>query len=235
MITVIPTDGSEPTTLKLGMQASGPTWRPPNGDQITFRGGDPAGDGNVYVVKPDGTGLTQLTLPKHGFYPDHDFNHGYSWSPDGRRFAYEVFDAVDPTIVGADSALRIHIAEVDGAGKVVSDHQLNFDPKSDQELQPVWLPTGDRMVFQTRDSDADYLSVAPVPSGKASGAGTATRIGPSSTKMGGIGFEIAPDGRSLLVLFWTEQTTWRYDLDSGKATQDDLGPLDVSSYQRLAP
>lgn len=241
VITVIPTDGAAPTTLALGMPATSPTWRPPSGDRIAFRGGDPGGDGNVYLVRPDGTGLTQLVLPKQGILPQHDFSHGFSWSPDGRRFAYETFDRVDPAKVGPDGGgLRIHVADVDAAGKVVSDHPLAFDPQVGNELQPVWLPAGDRIVFQTRQINAngsteDYLSVAPVPTGSASGAGTATRVGPSSTDGGGIGFEIAPDGHSLLVLFWTAQTTWRYDLDTHTAAPFDLGPLDVSSYQRLAP
>lgn len=242
VITVIPTDGGAPQTLALGMPAMNPTWRPPNGDQIAFRGGDPGGDADMYVVHPDGTGLMQLSLPRQRILPQNDFSHGYSWSPDGRRFAYETFDSVDPAKVGPDGGgLRIHIADVDAAGKVVSDHQLTFDPKVGNELQPVWLPAGDRIVFQTRQissygSTEDYLSVAPVPTGSASGAGTATRIGPSSTDGGGIGFEVAPDGHSLLVLFWTAQTTWRYDLDTLQfSPDDDLGPLDVSSYQRLAP
>lgn len=235
VITVIPTDGTAPQTLNLGMPAANPTWRPPNGDQIAFRGGGPSGIAHVYLVRPDGTGLTALDLPTQDIAPEDDFNHGFSWSPDGRRFAYETVEGLDKAKVGVSDGLRIHIAEVDPTGKVVSDRPIEFDPKADNELQPVWLPAGDRMVFQTREGDADYLSVAPVPTGSASGAGTATRIGPSSTDGGGIGFEIAPDGHSLLVLFWTAQTTWRYDLDTLQFSPEDLGPLDVSSYQRLAP
>jgi Tol biopolymer transport system component len=236
VMAIVPTDGGTLRVLNVGMQATGPTWRPPNGDQIAFRGGDPSGDGTMYLVKPDGTGLTRLELPKQGLAPEHDFNHGFSWSPDGLRLAYETADRLDKATVGVGDGLRIHVADIDSAGKVLATHRLEFDPKADNELQPIWLPSGDRIVFQTTESGTNYLSVAPVPTGSGSGEGTATRLGGSSTASDGIGFEIAPDGHSLLVLFWKEQTTWRYDLDTLKVNPDnDLGPLDVSSYQRLAP
>jgi Tol biopolymer transport system component len=235
VITVIPTDGTPPKTLDLGTPATNPTWRPPNGDQIAFRGGSPGDMAHVYLVRPDGTGMIVLDLPTQGIAPDHDFNHGLSWSPDGRRFAYETVAALDPSKVGVSDGLRIHIAEVDSSGKVTSDRPIEFDPVADNELQPVWLPTGDRIVFQTREGDADFLSIGTVPDHTGSGAVSATRIGGSSTAGGGIGFEIAPDGRSLLVLFWNEKTTFVYDLDSRSVTPTELGPLDVSTYQRLAP
>jgi len=235
VITVIPADGAPPKTLDLGITATNATWRPPNGDQIAFRGVDRLGRPNVFLVKPDGSDLTSLVLPTQNVAPDHDFNHGYSWSPDGRQFAYETLDGLDPAFVGVDAGLRLHIADVDLAGKVTSIHKLLFEPTADNELQPIWLPTGDRIVFQTREGNDDYLSIAPVPAGNATGAGTAKRVGLATATGGGIGFEIAPDGHSLLVLFWNEQKTYRYDLDSGVVTPDDLGPLDVSSYQRLAP
>ena len=234
-ITVIPTDGSPPKTLDLGTPAADPTWRPPNGDQIAFRGGGPSGKAHVYLVHSDGTGLTSLDLPTQDIAPEHDFNHGFTWSPDGRRLAYETVERFDKAKVGVDSGLRIHIAEVDPNGKVTADRRVEFDPTADNELQPVWLPAGDRIVFQTREGNADFLSIGVVPSPSGSGHESATRIGGSSTSGGGIGFEIAPDGRSLLVLYWQETTTWVYDLDKMRATQTDMGPLDVASYQRLAP
>ena len=59
--------------------------------------------------------------------------------------------------------------------------RIEFDPLADNELQPVWLPTGDRIVFQTTEGDADYLSVGTVPDASGSGQVSATRIGGSST------------------------------------------------------
>jgi dipeptidyl aminopeptidase/acylaminoacyl peptidase len=216
------------------MPAAGALWRPPTGNQILFRGGDPTGDGALYLIRPDGSGLTKLVLPSEGIGGPNDFSHGIGWSPDGRRLAYETVDTHDTSANGA--GLRIHVADIDPEGTVLLDRRLEFDPQADDELNPAWFPGGDRIAFQTREGSSDYLSVAPVP-GPAlhSETGTAQKIGPASRGGGGIGYEVAPDGRSLLVLFWTEQTTWRYDLDTLTATPAALGPLDVSSFQRLAP
>ena len=216
------------------MPADAPTWRP-GSDQILFRGGRPDMGGDLYVVGSDGTGLTKLTLSKAGIGGSDDFGHGFNWSPDGKQIAYELVDSLDLAKTGVDSGLRIHVAEIGPSGAVLSEHRLEFDPQADNELQPVWLPSGNQMVFQTRDGFDDYLSVAPAPTGSSIGAGTAMRVGPASTAGGGIGFEVAPDGRSLLVLFRTEHKGWRYDLDTLQATLVDLGGLDVASYQRLAP
>jgi len=232
VVTVVPTDGEAPRTLDLGIAAAAATWRPAAGDQILIRGGDPNGAGRLYLMKPDGTGLTALDLPSEGVAPADDFAHGFSWSPDGRRLAYTVAESL-PASAGGSVGLRIHLAEIDPAGRVVSDRRLEFDPTADNELNPSWLPAGDRIVFQTREGETDYLSVADVPEGSATGRGTATKIGPSSSS--GIGYEVAPDGHSLLALFFQEQTTWRYDLDAKTAAVAGLGPLDPASYQRLAP
>jgi len=232
-LTIVPTDGSSARHLNLAMPAQSVTWRPGT-DQILFRGGDPNGAGSLYLVKPDGTGLTHLDIPGAGIGGQHDFGHGFSWSPDGRRIAYELVENLDPGVVGVDGGgLRLHVADVDPTGKVTSEQRLEFDPKADNELQPVWLPQGDRIVFQTRENGSDYLSVAALPSTGA--PGPAKRIGPESVGGGGIGFEVAPDGHSLLVLFWEEKTTWRYDIDAGTYAPLTLGILDVSSFQRLAP
>lgn len=233
-ISIIPIDGSPIRALSPGMPASGALWRPPTGGQILFRGGNPEGDGALYLIKPDGSGLTKLVLPSEGIGGLHDYTHGVGWSPDGRYLTYETVDAHDTSAKGV--GLRMHLAEIDPTGVVLSDRRLEFDHQADDELNPAWLPAGDRLVFQTREGSSDYLNVAPVPGPTLhSELGTARKVGPTSNAGGGIGYEIAPDGRSLLVLFWTEQKTWRYDLDALSASPADLGPLDIASFQRLAP
>jgi Tol biopolymer transport system component len=235
-IMVIPSDGRAATYLDVKMSAEQPSWRP-DSEQILFRGGPWDGDGDLYLVRRDGTGLRKLDLPTEGIGGKDDFGHGFSWSPDGKQIAYELVDTLDPAKagVGVNDGLRLHIATIDPVGRVISERRVEFDPRADNELQPAWLPTGDRLVFQTREGNEDYLSVAPVPAPGGSGAGTATRVGPASSAGDGLGYEIAPDGHSLLVLFWKEQQGWRYDLDTLQATRLDLGVLDTSSYQRLAP
>jgi Tol biopolymer transport system component len=229
-VAIVPVDGSGARTLDVGMPASSPLWRP-GSDQILFRGGDPGGDGALYLVRADGSGLTRLALSGEGTGGPNDFSHGVAWSPDGRRLAFETVDNHHPTPNGG--GLRIHVADIDAAGTVIAQRMLEFDHEADDELNPAWLPTGDRIVFQTREGSTDFLSIGTLP--PADATPVASRIGPSSTGGGGIGYEVAPDGRSLLVLFWTEQTTWRYDLDAMTAAPVQLGPLDVSSIQRVAP
>ena len=227
-MSIIPTDGSTPTSFDVGLPAQRPTWRPPADGQLMFRAVDKSGRSGLYLVKPDGTDVQRLDLAGSDLAPDHDFNHGVSWSPDGRFLAYEILEPNprSPNTMG----LRIHVAELDPAGKVIADRGLEFDEEADDELNPGWLPTGDRLIFQTREGTSDYLGIAA-----ADGSRSVVSVGPKSNNGGGIGYEIAPDGRSLLVLFWLEKTSWRYDLDTQVATPGDIGPDDVATYQRLAP
>jgi Tol biopolymer transport system component len=56
----------------------------------------------VYLIRPDGTGLRNLTPGQEGLY-------GFSWSPDGSRIA---------VVASACNAPRVSVIDVDGGGAV---------------------------------------------------------------------------------------------------------------------
>lgn len=100
---------------------------PPSG-MIAFSS-DRDGDGEIYVMNVDGTGLTQLTQDS-GIEP--------SWSPDASKIAFST---------GRDGNREIYVMNADGSG------QLNLTQHLDRDFQPAWSPDGTRIAFITnRDS-----------------------------------------------------------------------------------
>jgi hypothetical protein len=105
----------------------------PSEDVLAFERG-----GAIYLIRPDGSGLKQLTNAGAGpdKYP--------SWSPDGSRISFqrsiEVQDQVASTIwiVGSDGARAT---------------QLTEGPADDDDLD--WSPAGDRIAFQRTWPDND--------------------------------------------------------------------------------
>ncbi len=61
-LTLVPLDGAPARDLDVGMDATWPSFRPPDGRWISFRGGDPEGAGEMYLIRPDGSGLQALDL-----------------------------------------------------------------------------------------------------------------------------------------------------------------------------
>ena len=81
---------------------------------------------DVYVVRPDGTGLRRLTRGNTGDQP--------SWSPDGRLLAIERRGSDD----------RLNIAVIDRQGRL--KRTLTREGATD----PVWSPDGSRIAFSRR-------------------------------------------------------------------------------------
>ena len=92
---VVPTDGSERLrVLDTGMAVTFPTWLPPNGDEIVFRGVAKTPDGlrsGLFAISPDGGEPRPLTAtdghPEFGY-------EGTALSPDGTHLLYQVWDPV---------------------------------------------------------------------------------------------------------------------------------------------
>jgi Tol biopolymer transport system component len=225
-IVMVPTDGTAPTLLDLGMDVESPTWRPGPAGQLVVVG--ERVDGTVLLLmNADGSGPRRLVAP----YPRSLWNNyepAVAWSSDGARMAYHVLDSAVAT--GDRERVRIHIAEIDPTGTVLKDRALSFDPEAVAEVHPKWLPTDDRLVFVRVTGNQYYLVVASVD-----GTEPPMRMLTPVTNWAEIAYEIAPDGASVLVLFRNTRTAWRWDLASDQVTQEDLGPDDVASYQRLAP
>lgn len=102
-----------------------PSWSPRGGriafdrDESSERTG--AERRNVYVVRPDGTGLRRLT---------NGWNAGPEWSPDGRRIAWSCGDVI--CIMDADGKHKRRLTDAAG---------------TNGDESPAWAPDGKRLVF----------------------------------------------------------------------------------------
>lgn len=105
-----------------------------------------AREGEIYLINPDGTGLTQLTPGESGVY-----NYQPALSPDGTRVA---FGTVQDNISG------ISIVDVDGSGL----RKLTTNEKS-YDNEPAWSADGSKIAFvrgfdPTADGIANLTSCA---------------------------------------------------------------------------
>ena len=83
-----------------------PQWSP-DGEMIAFVSTSPYGDHDVFVVRPDGSGLTNVTSS-----PGDDYSP--VWSPDGERIAF---------VSTRDGDEEVYVANADGSEPVnVSQH-----------------------------------------------------------------------------------------------------------------
>ena len=109
--------------------ASGPDWSP-DGTRIAFAT-ERDGNGEIYTVTPNGTGLTNLSN-----YPAEDDVYP-SWSPDGTRIA---FSGLDPdSFVGG-----IYTMDADG-----SEQRRLTKPTTGSDYRPAWSPDGTRIAFDS--------------------------------------------------------------------------------------
>jgi TolB protein len=93
--------GAMTPLLRVPAGADVARWSPA-GEWISF-GAKVNGAWQLHLVRPDGTGLRQLTF-------DERFATTSSWSPDGRRLAYECKDG---------EIWHICVIGVDGTGRAV--------------------------------------------------------------------------------------------------------------------
>lgn len=109
-----------------------PDWSP-DGSRIVFvrsqaeGSGPPVGD--IFVVNPDGSGLTNLTNAPSAY-------GGPRWSPDGLRIAFGKVSS-DPGVQSSE----IFVMNADGSGPV----NISNDPAFDSG--PSWSPDGTQIVF----------------------------------------------------------------------------------------
>jgi len=235
VIRIVRTDGSGSTTIDTGLpKIEGPIFRPPSGAQLTFRGVDGAGDQGIYLVNVDGSGLVRLDLDA-GFQADgfYDVNRAYyfnqpSWTADGSRLAYHTLEPDDLSPAGP--GFRIHLADVGADGRVLSEQILEFDQAMDDEYAPIWLPTGNAIVYQSIEGNEYRLWLAGLDA-----AGPPRDLGIVATDE--IPAVLSPDGTKVLAVVpvsGAEPAVQLVDLPSGDIQTLDLGASDVV-WQRRAP
>jgi Tol biopolymer transport system component len=109
--------------------------------RIAFTMRTETGDFDVYTMKPDGTGVVQVTSD-----PGRDFNP--RWSPDGKRIAFSS---------NRDGDFDIWTVMADGTG-LMRVTGLGTDPNLD--AVPAWTADGKQIVFQRRFADEIWIANA---------------------------------------------------------------------------
>jgi len=129
---------------------------PGTNGKIAFSQGlapDAEGSSQVFTIKPNGTGLTQLTHvspDQHAGVPD--------LSPDGQRIVYHSNES---------GAFHIWVMNADGTGQT----QLT-DEDGYEDFQPSWSPDGSRIVFShCPEPFGFFASVCNIAVMKANGTG----------------------------------------------------------------
>ncbi len=133
-------DGSGSTKLVDQPGASDflPQWSP-DGSQILFCSRSADGSGtNVFVVAPDGTGLTQLTH-------DHASLCQAVWSPDSGQIAL-ISDRED------NQSGRLYVMNADGTN-------LHLAADVNNSGNPAWSPDGSTLVFSGLDRGGSGTSM----------------------------------------------------------------------------
>jgi Tol biopolymer transport system component len=124
-IHVMNLDGSQDHRISDSNATGDPAWSP-YGSAIAFTARDEGGA--IFVVRPDGSGLRQVTAP-----PGSDFDA--AWSPDGTRIAFIRTD---------DGDADVYTMRPDGT----QIRRLTDDSAFDED--PTWSPDGSKIAFAKR-------------------------------------------------------------------------------------
>ena len=130
------TAASATASSTLAVTAAGAASAKPRNGLIAFMRPGTVGEYDIWVVRPDGTGLRRVTespANRSDYYPD--------WSPDGSVVLFER-RKLDPAAAGGDEAL--YAVNADGRGFRQITH-CRGECWSDSEA--AWAPSGRRIAF----------------------------------------------------------------------------------------
>lgn len=238
VIEIVPIDGSGGRRIASDMPAMSPSWRPPDGKQILFRG-QAQGRWGFYLVDVDGGEPIRLEIDGERIQGGgYDLNWP-AWSPTGDRLAYHTLVPL-PASQLKTPGFRIEVATLAPDGTIVTRLPLEFSPIADDELNPVFTPDGSQLLYQQRmgwtppDIDGVIDTVDTLWLAPADGQGPARDLDITSRNGDGFGVAVAPDGRSLIVHLWAESEDWLVDPVTATATKTDLGSSSGITWQRAA-
>ena len=225
-INVVNADGTDLQTLDVGGPANQVSWLAPDGANILFRrehllDADPKPA--IFVVRPDGTGLRDVT--SRPAFDDADFQD-ISGSPDGTKVAYR------------ESALKgyfqIHLLDL----RTGSDGILPSPRDAPAQTGPAFSPDGTHIAYlRFHLGHVVQLVVAPLD-------GTSTGVDlPLRGDLGSDGptinnYVFTPDGTAVVANELTTRTEWLLPTDGSPGTVLARGnqPYDgLTTIQRLAP
>jgi Tol biopolymer transport system component len=136
-VDIVSADGSERRRLNATPFDTAPAWAP-DGTRIAFVGAV-GEEGQIFVVRPDGGGLTQLTDVR-----SRDAEIGAPvWSPDGTRIAF--VDALNG---------RLMVVNADG-----TDLRTLAGSVSEDFPMPSWSPDGTHLTFVRGEVDKSRISI----------------------------------------------------------------------------
>jgi Tol biopolymer transport system component len=173
--------------------------------------------GEIYLINPDGSDLTQLTRSKAGVY-----NYQPALSPDGTRVAFGSFDG--------DKA-GIYVVDVDGNGlRALTTNALSSDS------EPAWSPDGSRIAFvrgydPTADGIANFtfcgseIYITSVDSGE----GVASNL---TQGQGGTDPAWSPDGGSIA---FASNRDGNYEIYAIRIADGDLKRLTETAEHEAEP
>lgn len=161
-------------------------------ERIAFRGAR-SGDLEIYSVRPDGTGLLNLTQnAAQDAEP--------TWSPDGSMIAF---------VSDRDGEFDIHVMNADGTG----DRNLTPGGNID-DAAPRWSPDGRRLAFQRFVDNSWEIYTVVVAGGLPTRLTTAT--GPDERP------RWSPDGQRILFISSRTGNQEVFVMDDTGATQANL-------------